>query len=223
MLQANRDRLLKQWRKLSQRERVIAALASVSVAVMIWNVAVYAPYQNDIRLLEQELLQTDKKITDMQAQFQQQLEKTRYDPNQEARVQLAEHQVESERLDRLLEQTSVQIIQPQAMADVLKDMLKKQTAMKFISLENRPAKAEFTEKLETQETKHGDAITIYRHSVVLKMKGSYLNAMTYLKQLENLPWRVYWQAIEIESKDYPDALITLEVYTLGFGRGLVGV
>lgn len=222
-MQQARDKLLRYWRKLSQRERVIAVLAAVSVAVMIWNLAVYTPYQNDILLLEQELQQTDKQIADLQAQFQQQLEKTRFDPNQEARQQLAEYQVESDRLDGMLEQTSVQIMQPQAMAVMLKDMLKKQTALKFISLENRPAKPEFIEKPEGQETKQGDTIAIYRHSVVLKMKGSYRNTLAYLKQLESLPWRFYWQAIDIESNDYPDALITLEVYTLGFGKGLVGV
>jgi len=217
------DKMLKHWRKLSQRERVIAVLASVSVVVMIWNLAVYSPYQDDIRLLEQQLQQVDKQIADLQAQFQQQLDATRNDPNQEARSKLAEYQAESARLDKLLATTSVQIMQPQAMADMLKDMLEKQTALKFISLENRPARPEFTEKLDSQDTKQGNAIAIYRHSVVLKMKGSYLDTLAYLKQLENLPWRFYWQGIEIESRDYPDALITLEVYTLGFGKGLVGV
>jgi len=217
------DKMLKHWRKLSQRERVIAVLASVSVVVMIWNLAVYSPYQDDIRLLEQQLQQVDKQIADLQAQFQQQLDATRNDPNQEARSKLAEYQAESARLDKLLATTSVQIMQPQAMADMLKDMLEKQTALKFISLENRPARPEFTEKLDSQDTKQGNAIAIYRHSVLLKMKGSYLDTLAYLKQLENLPWRFYWQGIEIESRDYPDALITLEVYTLGFGKGLVGV
>jgi MSHA biogenesis protein MshJ len=218
-----RENLLKHWRKLSLRERVIAVLASVSVVVMIWNQAVYSPYQDDIRVLEQELQQTDKKIADMERQFQQQLEATRHDPNREIRSRLVEYQAESTRLDSLLEQTSVQIMKPQAMADMLKDMLQKQTAMKFISLENQPARPEFTEQLDPQNSNNGDAITIYRHSVVLKMQGSYRDTLAYLKQLESLPWRFYWQGIEIESKDYPDALITLEVYTLGFGKGLVGV
>lgn len=222
-MQQLRDKMLKHWRKLSQRERVVAVLASVSVVVMIWNLAVYTPYQNDIRLLQQELQQVDKQIADTQAQFQQQLELTRHDPNQQTRSELAEYQAESSRLDGMLAQTSLQIMQPQAMADMLKDMLEKQTAMKFISLENRPAKPEFTEKLDPLDTEQRDAITIYRHSVVLKMQGSYGDTLAYLKQLENLPWRFYWQGIEIESKDYPDALITLEVYTLGFGKGLVGV
>lgn len=222
-MQQLRDKMLKHWRKLSQRERVVAVLASVSVVVMIWNLAVYTPYQNDIRLLQQELQQVDKQIADTQAQFQQQLELTRHDPNQQTRSELAEYQAESSRLDGMLAQTSLQIMQPQAMADMLKDMLEKQTAMKFISLENRPAKPEFTEKLDSQNTKRGDAIAIYRHSVVLKMQGSYRDTLAYLKQLESLPWRFYWQGIEIESKDYPLALITLEVYTLGFGKGLIGV
>jgi MSHA biogenesis protein MshJ len=222
-MQELRDNLLKHWRKLSQRERVIAVLASVSAVVMIWNVAVYSPYQKDIRLLEQELQQTEKKLADMQVQFQQQLEVTRHDPNQDIRSKLAEYETESARLDSMLKQTSVQIMKPQAMADMLKDILQKQTAMKFISLENRPAVPEFTEKLDPLDTEHGDAITIYRHSVVMKMQGGYSDTLAYLKQLENLPWRFYWQGIEIESKVYPDALITLEVYTLGFGTGLVGV
>ena len=222
-MQELRDKLLKYWRKLSLREQIIAALASVSLVVMIWNAAVYAPYQGDISLLQQELQQTDKKLADLQAQFQQQLETTRHDPNQEDRSKLAEYQAESNRLDSLLEQTSVQIMKPQAMADMLKEILQKQTAMKFISLENRPAKPEFTEQLDPKDTDHVNAITIYRHSVVMKMQGSYHDTLAYLKQLESLPWRFYWQGIEIESKNYPDALITLEVYTLGLSRGLIGV
>jgi MSHA biogenesis protein MshJ len=44
-----------------------------------------------------------------------------------------------------------------------------------------------------------------------------------MRKLEKLPWRFYWQGVEIETKKYPKNIITLEVYTLGFREGLIGV
>ena len=101
--------------------------------------------------------------------------------------------------------------------------MKTQTGLKFVSLKNKQAAPEFIESRGELEATVENVNTIYRHSVVLQMEGSYHDTLSYLKKLEQLPWRFFWQGVEIEASGYPNTLTTLDVYTRGFREGLVGV
>ena len=64
---------------------------------------------------------------------------------------------------------------------------------------------------------------LYRHTLVLRLEGSYLDCLAYLEQIERLPWRLYWTRLEVDAGEYPRNDIVLEVQTLSLEQGWIGV
>ena len=60
---------------------------------------------------------------------------------------------------------------------------------------------------------------IGRYQLQLQLEGSYLATLRYLRALENLPWKFFWEGVDYEVTEYPTARITLDIYTLGLLGG----
>ena len=48
----------------------------------------------------------------------------------------------------------------------------------------------------------------------LVIRGEYFSIMNYLKTLEQLPWRLYWDKFDYKVLTYPEGLATITFYTL---------
>lgn len=59
------------------------------------------------------------------------------------------------------------------------------------------------------------ATTIGRYHLELRLQGDYLAVLRYLRALENLPWKFFWESVEFEVTSHPQAWTTLAIYTLG--------
>lgn len=208
---------------LSKRDQMALAIICTVVVTLLWLTLAYTPLSHDQQAVAHDIGQRNAVLIATQEKIQALQQSLNEDPDRDNKELLATYTLENRRLDQALAKTSTQIINPQEMARLLEQILKSQPELKFISLENKPATTEFIES-RNADTKTAKYVgTIYRHSVVLKMEGSYHHAMLYLEKLEQFPWNFFWQEVEIETQKYPNARITLEVYTLGFREGLIGV
>lgn len=208
---------------LSKRDQMALFVIVLVVVTALWFQLIYAPLSDNKVAIEQDITQKKKDIGTVQEKIAVLQKNIKEDPDVENRALLNKYMAESKQLDEALTRTSVQIISPQEMAALLEQLLKSQAGLKFISLKNKAATPEFIESRDEVQADVDNVNTIYRHSVVLQMEGDYHSALSYLKKLEQLSWRFFWHEVEIETSNYPDALITLEVYTLGFREGLIGV
>lgn len=55
---------------------------------------------------------------------------------------------------------------------------------------------------------------LFRHGVEIGVRGSYLDMIDYMAALQALPTQVLWGKAELEVEDYPNARLTLTLYTL---------
>lgn len=55
---------------------------------------------------------------------------------------------------------------------------------------------------------------VFRHSIRVTLRGKYVDIVRYLQAVETLPWRIFWDAMALESNDYPWSLVTVEFHTL---------
>ncbi len=60
---------------------------------------------------------------------------------------------------------------------------------------------------------------IGRYELRLQLQGSYLATLRYLRALETLPWKFFWEELNFEVLEYPLAQVTLDLYTLGLLEG----
>jgi len=127
-----------------------------------------------------------------------------------------------DRLDKRLKALTVDLISPADMAEVLRSVLIRQKGMRLVHLENSPAE----DLLLGAEKKHGgdddERIRLYRHPMRIVFSGTYLQALAYLRSLENLPRKLYWDNLEIVVNDYPRTEISLTVHSLSLKKGWIG-
>ena len=229
------EKIEKYLKRLSKRDQIAMFVITFVAIIFLWDIFLRAPLDQGSVVVGHDMAQVDNQLIVIRAKVGALQKNSSADPDADIRDQLARYIDESKRLDVALKETSVQVVNPQEMTAMLEQVLSNQTDLKFVSLKNLPAVPEFVEASAEGATGEEVAVdnvaasdvnninTIYRHSVVLEMEGSYHSMLAYLKKLEQFPWRFFWQGIEIETGKYPNSLIRLKVYTLGFREGIVGV
>jgi MSHA biogenesis protein MshJ len=65
-------------------------------------------------------------------------------------------------------------------------------------------------------------VTFYRHGLEIEVEGSYAACLEYLNAIESLPWRLYWQVLELDVIDYPRNRVRIEVSTLSLDEEWIG-
>ena len=65
--------------------------------------------------------------------------------------------------------------------------------------------------------------SVYRHGIELRVAGSYLDLLAYLKELERLPTQLYWGGAELGSDAYPVVTLKVTVYTLSLDKSWLNV
>jgi len=59
---------------------------------------------------------------------------------------------------------------------------------------------------------------LFRHGVQLVLQGSYLEMIGYLEALEAMPTQLFWGAAVLDADQYPQARLTLTLYTLSLDQ-----
>jgi MSHA biogenesis protein MshJ len=128
------------------------------------------------------------------------------------------------------------LVDPAQMRTVLEDLLRRQANLRLVSAENLPVRPLFDEPAKDAEQSAPPAADqgqdgavppaetkLYRHTLVLRLQGSYLDCLAYLQSIERLPWHLYWTRLELDAGEYPRNDIVLEVQTLSLEPGWIGV
>ena len=59
---------------------------------------------------------------------------------------------------------------------------------------------------------------ILKHGIQITVRGGYLDMLHYLAALEKMPVQMFWGEISFSVEKYPDAVLTLTLYTLSLGK-----
>jgi len=213
----------------SLRERILLP-ASILVAGLFCSYALFFEPQGVKRhQVKEQIVELNTTVAELDRQAEAIESRAQDDPDREHRLRQQQLQAEIGRLDERLKDLTVDLISPRDMAEVLRGLLTRQGGMKLVSLENLPA----VELLPAAENEAGaenetaaddtERINLYRHPVRIVVSGSYLQALDYLRELERMPRKLFWDELEIVVGDYPHTEISLTVYTLSHRKGWIGV
>lgn len=133
-------------------------------------------------------------------------------------------------LDREMRGMQRTLVAPAEMPGLLRSVLARHGHLKLLSLRNAPV-----EKLQPAAPAQAPASApgalssspgqraIYRHTVEIRLSGSYAELHAYLAQLERMPWQMYWGRLDVEGKDHPRLVATLTVHTLSLDKAWLEV
>jgi MSHA biogenesis protein MshJ len=221
---AKKTRLLTQWLDTrSPRERVMLFAAVLAVVLFCSYALYFSPRMSRRTGIEAQISELNATVTTLQGQAEAIRARSKVDPDREQRARQAQLRTELERLDGRLKDLTVDLISPRDMAGVLHSLLVRQEGMKLVRLENLPAEDLFPAAENKTGADGKKQVHLYRHPMRIVFSGTYLQVLEYLRSLEKLPRKLFWDDLDIVVVDHPQAAISLTVHTLSLRKGWIGV
>jgi MSHA biogenesis protein MshJ len=191
---------------LSLRERLLVFVTGLMLLGSAWYLGLMQPLDQQAERNRTEIASLAERIEMYNQTLEVQvLQFSGADTGE--REKLARIQGRLDEIDERLGGYVAELIDPAQMSRVLQGLLKKQSKLRLIRIRNLSPEAlsASTDALTT---------TFYRHGLEIEFEGSYLACLEYLQEIEEMPWRLYWQLLDIEVLEYPRNRIRLEVSTL---------
>jgi MSHA biogenesis protein MshJ len=223
------------WRKfergfnaMARRERAVSLLAVLALIYLLWTLILLAPVSANIEKLRLQKQTLDNRILDLEAQERVYRQVASQDPNAASKREMNHLQQRLEALDKELQALAVGLVPAERLPQVLHDVIPNTGDLMLLGLQTLPVQkltitgADTATNEGVQMVQAHQQVDVYRHTVELKVRGSYFTVAEYLKQLEALPWRFYWDKLDYQVDSYPQAIATMQVYTLSAGEGLLG-
>jgi len=202
---------LQQLDKLSLRERALILLVSFLLIYNVWHLFLMQPLQAHHQALLNQAEEEQVEITTLYQSIQHVVNEKQKELGKVDQQDLAELHTALMVKRKKLQALTDHLIAPQEMSEVLKKLLTRKTQLTLLKLENFVPKEE---ELTNKVIKH------FQHSLKLEFMGNYLDVLDYLQQLETLPWKFYWDELNIAVDDYPNAHVTLIVHTFNFNQSI---
>ena len=204
---------------MSLRERVLLFLATLAVLVLLSQALLFGPLERRQKQTLAQIKQLQKETAAFESQIEAIMRRQGEDPDAANRRLQEQLQTLLGALDRQIGDAVHGLISPQQMVKVLEQVLVHQGRLKLVHVESIAAKP----LVEPPADQPGAKVGIYKHGLRLEFEGDYLSALDYLKQIEKLPWVLYWDELELTTDNYPRTRIVVVVHTLSLNEGWIGV
>ena len=146
------------------------------------------------------------------------------DPDLPDDEQLNVLKVKISELDEILKTASAQFVTADEMIGFLNDMLIKSKKLELLSMEKLPLEYTVLKTIENNKRsskksnlKNSKVVSeakVYRHGVIFTLSGRYIEIVRYMQALENMPWRIFWEASSLNTEEYPSSTVSFKIYTL---------
>jgi MSHA biogenesis protein MshJ len=196
------------------------------------------------KMLSTQVVQQQEKMKELQAQMQNLLQAKRDDEHSPLRDRLAQLKQQLQEQDGYLQSRRDRLIEPNKMADLLKQVLNKNGRLQLVELKTlpvslliekpqaadiaaQPTAANFPNgplrQAQDGQKQPGSQKQIFKHGVRITVRGGYLDLMRYVTALEKMPAQMFWGEASLSVEKYPDAVFTLTVYTLSLDKTWLAV
>ncbi len=219
------------WNKLASaiderapRERVFILVTACVVVAMLLQSLLLEPVLVEHKRLILETQNDQAEIGKATAQVQGLVRNKVVDPEVLMKTRLSELESRQAQLQRQIDAQSADLVPPEKMSAVLEKLVVNRPRLQLIEIKTLP-RASINigrEAVKPDARQAGDAkqsaAEIYRYGMEVTMRGSYLEFLAYLKEIESLPVRMFWDKLSLSAKDYPNVTIRFTVYTISLEK-----
>lgn len=201
---------------MSLRER---ALIFVTVLVALYFVAanlLFSPVNAEKDRLQNQVNQKRNETRVLEMQIQSLVAEGDQHPEAGKRKKVAQLHENLKAMDTELSRVTAGLVPPREMARLMEQMLLKNSGLRVMKMESLPA----TPLLDAGAA---PGAMVYKHGMRIELEGAYLDILRYLKSLENLPWKVFWGQVTLQSEKHPVSNVNLLIYTLSTHEGWIGL
>lgn len=200
--------------RMSTRERVLVFMTTVLVLASLWYLLLMQPLVKEAGQKRTEIATIQSRVATSNRAFEDQmLQMSGSGAEYEARFARIQRQLED--VNERLDDYASELIDPAEMARVLEGMLKEQSGLHLVRIRNLAPEA-------LSASADSRTATFYKHGIEIEFEGSYFACLEYLQAIETLPWRFYWQVLDLEVIRYPTNRVRVEVSTLSLDKEWIG-
>jgi MSHA biogenesis protein MshJ len=200
--------------KLSLRERLLVFATVVMLFGSVWYLSLIEPLtqraansRTEIEALQARIQTANRSLEDQVLQIS--------GSGTEYQDRFSRVQRRIDAINQSLGDYASELIDPSEMARVMEGVLREQSKLRLIRIRNLSPEA-------LSASADSRTATFYKHGLEIEFEGSYSACLDYLQEIENLPWRFYWQVLELEVLEYPRNKVRLEVSTLSLNKEWIG-
>lgn len=204
---------------MTLRERALIFAAAAFLLVSLINALFLDPLLVEQKRLSTQVVQQQEKMKEIQAQLNALLQAKQDDKNAPQRERIRKLREQIAQGDAYLKGKRDKLVPPEKMADLLRQVLAKNGQLQLVELQTLPVTL-FIETSADDKTAKVAALEkqIFKHGVQLTVRGSYADLTQYLASLEKLPARMFWGMAKLDVVKYPNAELTLTLYTLSMDK-----
>lgn len=228
----------------SIRERGLLFAVFVIAIVALTNALVFKPLIAQEKRLERQADEDRKTTKTIQLEIEKMAALGQVDPEAENRAKLAKFKADADAAEVAVRNLQKGLVTPDQIGDVLEGILNRQGKLKLISLKKLPLQsltvslgttgnaaaaapsgANPAARVSANQTSASigsaaakSADSIYKHGVEIVVRGRYFDILEYMSALEKLPQQVFWGNARFRVETYPDATLTLELFTLSLEK-----
>ena len=209
---------------MSLRERAVIFLAAAFVVVASVNAVLLNPLLVKQTALSAQLVQKQEKTKELQAQLQAHSQARHDDQHSPLRIRLAQLKQRLQEQDGYLQSHRDRLVEPDKMAGLLEQVLNKNDKLQLVELKTLPV-SPLVEKPQPSAAdlpigqKQPDLQKqVFKHGIQITVRGGYLDMLRYLAALEKMPVQMFWGEVSLSVEKYPDAVLTLTLYTLSLDK-----
>lgn len=207
---------------LSLRERALILLAALGVLFAAWDLTVLQRIESDVAQRGSLREQLERRSAELAASRDALESLLVSDPHAEKRRRQSDLRLEIERVDELLRYHTGALVPPEEMVRLLRSLLATRPAIHVVSLEALGAEPLVAEA-GTRPLAPGAELPVYKHAMRIELRAGFEETHAFLREMEQLPWSFFWDQLHYEVTDYPEARVSLVVYTLSSREGWIGV
>lgn len=222
--------------KLNTREQILVSLACAALLYVMIDTLFIAPTAAKHKQTLQQIAQTRQVTESLSAQLRDLALQRSQDPDVENRRRLEEMRSELSRAQNAIKEQSALLVAADQMSGILERLLANHPRLDLVDLNTLPRSVidlGLSSKPDAGGRPPGPAASaqagteaprgIYRYGLELSVRGGYLDLLGYLRDIEALPGKIYWERMELAVTDFPSATLKLTLYTISFDRAWMKV
>lgn len=206
------------FNELSLRERVLMLGGIIALILFVWWIYYSAPLLDKLRLKDEQTLAVEQEVKGMLGSIQAIRQRMREGVHKASLEQLEHLKQELIRVEVELEKSTVELVAPEEMFRLMRQMLFAESKLKLTALKRNAVVPVFQN--DEQDARQPN---IYRHMMDISFEGRYMDILGYIRRLEALEWKLLWDAIELSTQQYPVIRVDIRISTLSDDKHWVGL
>lgn len=212
------------------RERVLIFITSLAVIFLLWNFLLQGHFDKERKALDLDAQKIAAERATLEARVSEVTLAMASDPAIGKNTEIAGLNKRIGEVETQLSGLSQGLISSSQLPRALEEVLQKTSAINVLQVRTLPAsELRLAAKVEassitasiTNDEEGGTGV--YKHAVLIRVSGSYLQLIQLMREIESLQWKFYWESLDYQVTQYPEAVIDIRVFTLSSEEGLFGV